>query len=238
VESRPEYPKVVSFDCAQTLLEVDWSIRRYVADVCAEANLELPLHGPAVYEQMYYDRLSDYIRVNMDRDHDRCDAWWVQLGRDWLTEIGLDPTEAERLQTISRRLGFGENSILFRLYEDVLPALNKLDSLAIRLAVLSNWDYSLHRALEGAGIYNRFDLIVASLEHGVEKPDPRLFHTIIDHFAVQPSEVLHIGDNVVDDFEGARAAGMRAALLDRTRQATEQPVLHHLDQIEEALRWS
>jgi putative hydrolase of the HAD superfamily len=72
----------------------------------------------------------------------------------------------------------------------------------------------------------------------VEKPDPRLFHTIIDHFAVQPSEVLHIGDNVVDDFEGARAAGMRAVLLDRTRQATEQPVLHHLDQIEEALRWS
>ncbi|MBC8065080.1 MAG: hypothetical protein H7Y17_09640, partial [Chlorobia bacterium] len=83
-------PKVVSFDCAQTLLEVDWSIKRYVADLCAYAEFPIPLEGPAIYESMYNSRLSDYVRVNMTRDHVKCEAWWVTLGEDWLREIGMD----------------------------------------------------------------------------------------------------------------------------------------------------
>lgn len=231
-------PKVVSFDCAQTLLEVDWSIRRYVADVCAHIQLEIPLEGPAKYEEMYNARLRDYVRVNMSRDHAACDAWWVELGRDWLTEIGLDPTLAARLQAVSGEIGFGPNSILFRLYDDVVSALDRLNGLGVRLAVLSNWDYSLHKSLKGAGIYERFELVVASLEVGVEKPDPRLFQVVTDHFGVAPQDVFHIGDNEIDDFQGATEFGMRAALIDRGLQSPDQPWIRSMDQIEEAFAWS
>jgi HAD superfamily hydrolase (TIGR01549 family) len=230
-------PKVVSFDCAQTLLEVDWSIRRYIADVCAVAELPLPLEAPALYEQMYYSRLQDYIRANMTRDHAQCDAWWITLGRDWLTQIDLDAELATRLQDISNEIGFGPESVLFRLYEDVVPALDRLNELGVRIAVLSNWDYSLHKALQGAGIYHRFDLVIASLEHGVEKPDPRLFQVVLDHFQVEPGDILHVGDNPVDDLEGARGVGMRAVLIDRTRGASEEPYLHHLSALEGAFAW-
>lgn len=231
-------PKVVSFDCAQTLLEVDWSLRRYVADICAHVELEIPLEGPALYESMYHDRLTDYVRVNMTRDHSLCDAWWVQLGEAWLKTVDLDPGLASELQKASNEIGFGPQSILFKRYEDVLPALDRLAKLGIRLAVLSNWDYSLHKALKGAGIYGRFELIVASLEYGVEKPDPRLFQIVTDHFNVAPAEVFHIGDNPEDDHQGAVCFGMRAALIDRGLHQPIEPWLNDLRQIEEAFTWA
>lgn len=230
-------PKVVSFDCAQTLLEVDWSVRRYVADICAHIELEIPLEGPALYEEMYHTRLGDYVRANMTRDHAVCDAWWVKLGEDWLDSIGLHRDLATRLQAVSNEIGFGPKSVLFRLYEDVVPTLDRLDELGIRVAVLSNWDYSLHKALIGAGIYDRFELVVASLEYGVEKPDPRLFQVVTDYFGVEPGEVVHVGDNPVDDLEGAVGLGMRGVLVDRDREHAEVPWINDLRGVEGAFSW-
>ena len=230
-------PKVVSFDCAQTLLEVDWSVKRYIADVCAVAGLQIPLEAPAIYEQLHRERLGEYLAANLTRNHDVCDAWWIQLGSDWLRVVGLDPDWAPRLQELSDRIGFGPESILFTLYDDVVPTLDLLAELGIRMAVLSNWDYTLHKSLRGAGIYDRFELVVASLEHGVEKPDPRLFQVLIDHFNVAPEEILHIGDNPLDDLEGAIVSGMRGALIDRSRTNTHEPWLHDLRCLEEAFGW-
>lgn len=230
-------PKVVSFDCAQTLLEVDWSVRRYVADICAHISLEIPLEGPALYEEMYQARLGDYVRTNMTRDHAVCDAWWVKLGEDWLSAISLDSKLAFQLQAVSNEIGFGPKSVLFRLYDDVVPTLDRLNELGIKLAVLSNWDYSLHKALIGAGIYDRFELVVASLEHGVEKPDPQLFQIVTDHFGVEPGEVLHVGDNPVDDLEGAVGFGMRGVLVDRGREHAEEPWINDLRGVEGAFSW-
>jgi putative hydrolase of the HAD superfamily len=238
VDSQPAAPKVVSFDCAQTLLEVQWSVRRYIADVCYEANLEIPWEGPAIYEEMHRERLGEYLRVNLTRDHAQCDEWWIQLGRDWLAKIGMDPDLAAGLHRLSDEIGFGPESILFQAYDDVVPTLNRLAELEIKTAVLSNWDYTLHKSLRGAGLYDRFDLVVASLEYGVEKPDPRLFHVLVEHFDVRPEEILHIGDNPVDDLEGARSAGLRGALIDRSRTHFEEPWLHDLSKIEEAFRWT
>jgi len=230
-------PRVVTFDCAQTLLEVDWSIKRYVADCCAELKLEIPLEGPSLYEQMYHERLGDYVRVNMTRDHEACDAWWIALDREWLAAIGLDPGHAERLQETSERVGFGPQSILFRIYDDVLPCLADLKARGIRVGVLSNWDYSLYKALAGAGLQDEFELVVASLEHGVEKPDPRLFQVVLDHFEVAPEEIVHVGDNPVDDLEGARGVRMRGVLIDRSMPRSEAPVLHDLRNLPEAFEW-
>lgn len=231
-------PKVVTFDCAQTLLEVDWSIRRYIADCAEEISLEIPLEGPALYESMYAERLADYVAVNMTRDHEACDRWWLKLGEDWLTSMGLAPERASDLKSASERIGFGPESRLFKIYDDVAPTLQHLQEEGIRIGVLSNWDYSLHKSLKGAGIYEDFEIVVASLEYGVEKPDPRLFQVVIDHFQVAPEEILHIGDNPIDDLEGALAVGMRAALIDRSVLHPSEPVINDLRQIAEVLSWN
>ena len=75
-----------------------------------------------------------------------------------------------------------------------------------------------------------------SKEHGLEKPDCRFFlaaikeaekslsifssseeqsQRLLETDPLLPSQVLHVGNDFVKDFEGARRAGMHAILLDR-----------------------
>lgn len=55
-----------------------------------------------------------------------------------------------------------------------------------------------------------FDLILASSEVGRAKWDGRLYHDLLRHFDVHPSEVLHLGDNLHADVHCARQYGIEA----------------------------
>jgi putative hydrolase of the HAD superfamily len=48
----------------------------------------------------------------------------------------------------------------------------------------------------------------------VEKPDPRLFRLALQRAGAAPEEAVHVGDLYEVDVVGARAAGIRAILLD------------------------
>ena len=48
----------------------------------------------------------------------------------------------------------------------------------------------------------------------MEKPDPRIFERALARARVAPGEAVYIGDLYSIDVRGARAAGLRAVLLD------------------------
>lgn len=111
-------------------------------------------------------------------------------------------------------------SLRFRLYDDVLPALDALDAMGIVLAVVSNWDCALPQHLARLGVADRFAVITASAAVGHRKPDPAIFTTTLAALGVSPAHALHVGDRRVEDLDGARAAGLMALLLDRSPGAT------------------
>ena len=49
---------------------------------------------------------------------------------------------------------------------------------------------------------------------GVCKPAPEIFHQGLAGSGLKPADVLYVGDSLVDDVGGARAAGMPVALFD------------------------
>jgi len=111
--------------------------------------------------------------------------------------------------------------------------------MGIRLAVVSNWDISLHRILENLNLASSFEFVIASLEEGPEKPDPALFHLALERLNLPPADVVHIGDDPVDDFAGAQAVQMRTLLLRRSEELShEAGVIHTLDQLPEAFAWT
>jgi putative hydrolase of the HAD superfamily len=59
------------------------------------------------------------------------------------------------------------------------------------------------------------DGVVTSAEVGTAKPDRRVFERALVIAGVPASAALHVGDKVDNDVEGARAAGVRAVLLQR-----------------------
>ena len=83
--------------------------------------------------------------------------------------------------------------------------------------MVSNWDERLPKLLRDCGFDERaLDAVVVSAEVLSDKPDGRIFDAALRRLAMSPEEagaVAHVGDSVVNDVEGARAAGFGAALL-------------------------
>ena len=93
-------------------------------------------------------------------------------------------------------------------------ALETLRGLGLRLAVVSNSNGTVARLLEHLDLARWLDAVVDSAVVGFEKPDPRIFRHAADLLGVEPAEAVHVGDLYSVDVLGARAAGVRAILLD------------------------
>jgi HAD superfamily hydrolase (TIGR01509 family) len=97
---------------------------------------------------------------------------------------------------------------------DVVPALEDLGRGGRRLAVVSNSNGTVRAKLERLGLARFFETIVDSQEEGVEKPDPRIFAVALERMDARPEATVHVGDLYHVDVIGARAAGLRAVLVD------------------------
>lgn len=119
------------------------------------------------------------------------------------------------------------------LFPDVLPALDALRERGCPLAVVSNWDSSLPDLLAAHDLARRFSAVLVSARERTGKPAPEIFHRACARLGVTPEEALHVGDSLEEDFEAARAAGLRAVLLDRTGRHPEiSPRVTTLAQLE------
>ena len=118
----------------------------------------------------------------------------------------------------------------WRVYDDVLPCFEALQMNDVRLAVISNWDTRLKPTLKSVGLYDYFEVITVSGEHGHNKPAREIFEATASALALPPNEILHIGDSHREDYKGARDAGFQALHLDRERE-TQGAVASLLDVI-------
>jgi putative hydrolase of the HAD superfamily len=106
-------------------------------------------------------------------------------------------------------------AIRFTPYDDVVPALARLRADGMHLAVVSNWDASLHEMLDRTGLRGHVDVVVSSVEVGFAKPHPAPFRAALAHLGLAPRDALHVGDSPEEDVAGALAAGVTPVLLDR-----------------------
>jgi HAD superfamily hydrolase (TIGR01549 family) len=82
-----------------------------------------------------------------------------------------------------------------------------------RLGLISNvWCYSRYYKdeLRRSGVYDLFEIVLFSSDHGSIKPSPKLFNMAIKHFGVNPAEMIFIGDNYKRDVIGSINAGMKS----------------------------
>jgi putative hydrolase of the HAD superfamily len=93
-----------------------------------------------------------------------------------------------------------------------------------RFAVVSNANGTVREKLRRVGLAGYFDVILDSHEEGVEKPDPRIFRIALERLGASAEEAVHVGDFYHIDVVGARAAGVRAVLLDPGGSHRDKPV--------------
>ncbi len=90
-------------------------------------------------------------------------------------------------------------------YPDAAEVLEALRSRGIAVGVVSNIGWDLRPVFREHGLDPYVGAYVLSYEHGIQKPDRRLFATACDALGVTPQDTLMVGDD-------RRADGGAAAL--------------------------
>ncbi|MBQ7541745.1 MAG: HAD family hydrolase [Clostridia bacterium] len=78
----------------------------------------------------------------------------------------------------------------------------------VKTGLITNGSGETQRAkLANLGLEDSFDQIVITGEFGVHKPAPEPFLAIARWLGAEPSELLYVGDNPLNDVEASRGAG-------------------------------
>lgn len=101
------------------------------------------------------------------------------------------------------------------LFDDTLPILNALHG-RVKLGLMTNGLSCLqHEKIDGSRLAPYFDAMVVAGDIGVAKPDPKVFHALLDQLRVAPEDTVMVGNSVSGDIGGAQAVGMEAILVHR-----------------------
>ena len=126
------------------------------------------------------------------------------------------------------------------LYPDAKEVLQKLRQ-TYKLGVIANQDYGTEKRLVNFGIHSYIDLVIASAEEGVEKPDLRIFQLALDRADCKPEEAVMVGDRLDNDIIPANKIGMKTVWikqgyggLSKPHSGEEQPD-HTVDSLNELI---
>ncbi|WP_037676035.1 HAD family hydrolase [Streptomyces griseus] len=98
-------------------------------------------------------------------------------------------------------------------YPDAVEVLRTLRERGILVGVVSNIGWDLRPVFREHGLDAYVDAYVLSYEHGIRKPDPRLFEAACSALDVDPRRVLMVGDDRRAD-GGAAALGCEVHFVD------------------------
>lgn len=194
--------QAVTFDVGGTLIEPWPSVGHVYAQVAAR-------HGHNhLSAQILNDRFKSAWRNCSDFDYTR--AGWEKLVTQTFDGFA-DCCDSFFPELYDR---FAEPDA-WHVFDDVLPALDQLASKDLRLAIVSNWDERLRVLLERLRLRDYFDTLIISCEVGFPKPSPVIFEQTAARLGVSPEAILHIGDSLEMDYQGATRAGFAALHLQR-----------------------
>lgn len=139
--------------------------------------------------------------------------WWRSLVRDVFRQVG----DVQGFDDFFEELYdlFASHEV-WRVFPDVIPALESLREGPFIFGIVSNWDSRLPAICSGMGVEKYFDFILASAMVKAAKPGKKIFEHALERAGVLPHEALHVGDSLEDDYRGAQKAGLDALLVNRS----------------------
>ncbi|HEX5909308.1 MAG TPA: HAD family hydrolase [Thermoleophilaceae bacterium] len=206
-------PRAVLFDALGTLVRLEPPAPRLRAELTRVAGVDV---GDRAAERGFAAEIAFYLRNHMRGG----DAAGLEALRDDCAAVLHEALGVPGLERAAVRQAMLA-SLVFTAFPDAAPALRELRGAGARVVVVSNWDRSLGRALDQAGLGGLVDGVVSSAEVGRAKPAPEPFTAGLELAGARAEDALFVGDSPDTDIEGARAAGIRALLVAREGPAPE-----------------
>ena len=102
-----------------------------------------------------------------------------------------------------------DDEVVYPEAEDCLRTLNK----RYIIGIIANQNPGSKERLERIGLLKYIDLVIASAEEGVAKPDLRIFQIALERANCNPEESVMVGDRIDNDIIPANKIGMKTVWI-------------------------
>lgn len=208
---------MILFDAAGTLFHLPKGVGYHYALVGQQLGLDL---DAAALNRAFARRWSEMpARATTGEPREDDDkGWWRELVDRVFDDVAPETHELDRDNFFEVVYEHFAEADVWELYPEAIEVLERLQK-SYALGVVSNFDGRLRMILEQLGVSKFFSNVVISSEVGADKPDPFIFRRALELARILPNEALHVGDDPLRDWQGARAAGLSVFELDRPRNS-------------------
>jgi putative hydrolase of the HAD superfamily len=211
----------VFFDAGETLVHPHPTFPDLFAEILRREGHDVAPQLVRERAHVVFDRFRSAAEANelWTTSPERSRRFWHEVYAIFLRELGV--ADANGLIDVV----YAEFTDLsnYRLFDDVLAALERLRGAGLVLGVVSNFEAWLERLLDELGVAPYFSVQVISGVEGMEKPDPRIFELAMSRAGVAPEDSVYVGDNPEFDVDPALALGMFPVLIDRRQRFPGAP---------------
>lgn len=193
--------EVVTFDLDNTLWNVDEVIRNAERVTRTWFDANVPELNATLTPDDFIELRRQIVVARPDLIHN-LSLLRQELFARAIMAVGRSEAEAHRLAGEAFALFLAERHKVS--YFD--GALAVLETLAgrHRLGALTNGNADVTRL----GLDRFFSFAFCAADVGAAKPAPQIFRAALNHTGVAASQMIHIGDNPVDDIQGAAELGI------------------------------
>ena len=111
---------------------------------------------------------------------------------------------------------YRETKPVLSLYPDGEAFLSQLEKAHIKTGLITDGNAQVqHNKIRALGLDKRLDVVLASYDLGLRKPDTGVYVHCLEKLRCRPGEAVYIGDNPLKDFIGARKLGMKTVRIIR-----------------------
>jgi putative hydrolase of the HAD superfamily len=166
-----------------------------------------------------YDLLTNAINEKVGKNFDTFEIYLLILDA---LDIDINSIATEQLSTfylLAEELFFKYKPQL--LNEKIPTLLNDLKQEGKTINILSNTAFikgsSLREILKHYELFDCFSFQIYSDEVGFSKPNQEIYRLAFDEIKkIKPltkQEIIHVGDNIISDYNGAKSFGFAAHLI-------------------------
>ena len=220
--------KGIIFDINGTLIDIhtnEWhdDVYRVLSNLLSYQGIAL---APNDVKYNFFEIMKEQRAAGGDDRHREFDV--IGIFRKIIAEHSTDFTRAlprekyDQLPILLAEVHRAASRFRLQPYPGVEDTIRQLHS-KYRLAVISDAQtpYALPE-LHAAGLSGYFDPIIISGDIGYRKPDLRLFSSALSAMNMDPSEVLHVGNDMYRDIYGAQRLKLKTVFFKSNQGAQER----------------
>jgi FMN hydrolase / 5-amino-6-(5-phospho-D-ribitylamino)uracil phosphatase len=207
---------VVTFDLDNTLWDVDAVIRNAERVTKHWFDTHVPELNATLTAEDFTRIRSRVVIENPELAHDLSHIRRAVFEHA-IRQVGRGEEESRRLATQAFDLFLAErHKVCF--FDDALEILERL-SRRHQLGALTNGNANIARL----GLDRFFRFAFSAADVGAAKPAPQIFRAALAHANIDEDRMIHVGDNPLDDIQGAADLGIPTIWVNFGGRSPETP---------------